>query len=67
MKEQIIKILAEGENQFNEFKKSRTGLNKNTFESICAFLNRNGGNLLLGVNDNGEIEGIEESKFQKCV
>ncbi len=67
MKEQIQKILAEGETQLNEFKKSRAGLNKNTFDSICAFLNRSGGNLLLGVNDNGEVEGIEESKVQEIV
>lgn len=67
MIEQVRKILAEGENQYNEFKRSRTELNKNTFDSICAFLNRKGGNLLLGVNDNGEIEGIEESKIQEIV
>ena len=67
MEEQIQKILTEGENQHNEFKKSRTGLNKNTFDSICAFLNRSGGNLLLGVNDDGELEGIEESKVHEIV
>jgi predicted HTH transcriptional regulator len=37
MKEQIRKILAEVETQLNEFKKSQAGLNKNTFDSICAF------------------------------
>jgi type I site-specific restriction endonuclease len=30
----------------------RNKLNKDVFESICAFLNRNGGDLILGVNDN---------------
>ena len=64
MIELVKKIIAEGEGISNEFKSSRTELNKNTFESICAFLNRKGGNLLLGVNDFGKVEGIEDSKVQ---
>jgi ATP-dependent DNA helicase RecG len=37
-------------------------LPKNLFETICAFLNRNGGLILLGVNDDKTIEGINPSK-----
>jgi ATP-dependent DNA helicase RecG len=47
MFEHIRKILEVGESINNEFKISKTELNKNAFESICAFLNRKGGNLLL--------------------
>ena len=63
MIDQIHQILKEGEGITVEFKASRTKLNKNTFESICAFLNCKGGHLLLGVNDNGVVEGIEEDKI----
>jgi ATP-dependent DNA helicase RecG len=67
MFEHIRKILQEGEGINTEFKTSKTELNKNTFESICAFLNRKGGNLLFGVKDDGTIEGIEEAKIQSIV
>ena len=47
-----------GEGISIEFKECRNKLNKDVFESICAFLNRNGGDLILGVNDSGKITGI---------
>ena len=65
MIEQINKILAEGESITVEFKTSRFELNKNAFESICAFLNRNGGHMLLGVADNGNVDGIDENQVDK--
>jgi ATP-dependent DNA helicase RecG len=67
MIEQVRQILKEGEGTTVEFKTSRNELNKNTFESICAFLNRKGGHLLLGVTDNGTVEGIEKAKVQSLV
>jgi ATP-dependent DNA helicase RecG len=47
-----------------EFKQSRDSLSRSTFETICAFLNRKGGYILLGVKDNGFIEGIREDTLQ---
>ena len=67
MFEHIRKILEVGESINNEFKISKAELNKNAFESICAFLNRKGGNLLLGVNDNGIVVGVEEAEIQNIV
>ena len=51
-------MIRKGEGISIEFKECRNKLNKNVFESICAFLNRNGGDLILGVNDRGKITGI---------
>ncbi len=51
-------MIRKGEGISVEFKECRNKLNKDVFESICAFLNRNGGDLLLGVNDKGKITGI---------
>jgi ATP-dependent DNA helicase RecG len=61
--EQIEKLLQKGEGIEIEFKTAHFDLNKDTFDSICAFLNRMGGHLLFGVNDNGKVEGIIESSI----
>ena len=57
----IIKKIADGENITTEFKECRNRLPKNLFETICAFLNRMGGDIFLGVADDGAIIGVEES------
>ena len=44
----LKKLLVQGEGLNIEFKESRSKLNKDIYESVCAFLNRNGGYLLLG-------------------
>ena len=62
--EKIKSIIAQGEGVEIEFKKAYDALPRNVFETICAFLNRNGGHILLGVTDNGEIEGINEDTIQ---
>ncbi len=57
-KKEIEKLLGKNENVMLEFKESRRGLSKSVFQTLCAFLNRSGGVLLLGVNDAGKIVGI---------
>lgn len=62
--ENIHKLINQGEGLALEFKESRNGLNRNVYETVCAFLNRNGGTLLLGVRDSGEILGIDPGKLE---
>ncbi|MBK5195218.1 MAG: putative DNA binding domain-containing protein, partial [Proteiniphilum sp.] len=62
--EKIKSIIAQGEGIDIEFKKSHDALSRNVFETICAFLNRKGGHILLGVADDGKIEGIKEDTIQ---
>ena len=50
---EILNILSKGENHTTEFKKSQTSITKDVYESVCAFSNRDGGNIFLGVKDNG--------------
>lgn len=57
----LEELLQQGEGIEVEFKTAAFDLNKDTFDSICAFLNRMGGHLLLGVKDNGKVEGVMES------
>jgi ATP-dependent DNA helicase RecG len=51
MNANINKLLNEGEGISVEFKKASSELPANFFETVCAFLNRNGGSIILGVSD----------------
>ena len=57
--QQISPLLAKGEGLNLEFKTCRSQLSRGLYETVCAFLNRHGGTLLLGVRDNGEVQGID--------
>jgi predicted HTH transcriptional regulator len=63
--EHIQQIIATGENTSIEFKECKTALNKDVYETVCAFLNRAGGEILLGVKNNGEIVGIAQDKIDQ--
>ena len=41
-----------------EFKEAANALPKNFFETVCAFLNMDGGLILLGVADDGTVTGV---------
>ena len=65
---EIVNILLfQRENIRLEFKEARTALPGNLFESICAMLNRDGGDILLGVADEGTILGIDPSVVESLV
>jgi len=57
---QLKKIVEQGESETVEFKKS-TGLLRAAFKTVCAFLNGDGGVVLIGVTDQGKIIGQEVS------
>lgn len=57
--QQILELIRKGEGLDLEFKTCRSQLNRDVYETVCAFLNRHGGTLLLGVQDDGAIQGIE--------
>lgn len=58
----IQHLLQQGEGLTIEFKRTKEQLPSNLFETVCAFLNRAGGNILLGVNDDKTIEGVNPDK-----
>jgi len=52
-------LIKQGEGISVEFKECRRTRNRDVYKTVCAFLNRHGGTLLLGVADVGEVIGVD--------
>ncbi|WP_298358265.1 RNA-binding domain-containing protein [Runella sp.] len=73
IEDQILGLIRKGENKHIEFKESfskntRTGqkdkeIEKTSLKNIVGFLNADGGVLLIGIADNGEVKGVEDDFF----
>lgn len=57
-------MIETGETLTVEFKESKNQLNKDVYETACAFSNRAGGDIFLGIKDNGEITGVDEDAIE---
>lgn len=55
---ELLKLISKGENLHVAFKTSTSKITKDVFDTLCAFSNREGGTIILGVKDNGEILGL---------
>ena len=53
-------ILKIGETVAVEFKRCGNGIESDTYESVCSFLNRFGGDIYMGVLDDGTVVGVPE-------
>ena len=67
MIDEIKRLIKNGEKIDVEFKESRHSLTKDVFDTVCSFNNRNGGHILLGVNDEKLIVGVNEDKIDKII
>ena len=64
----LQELLQQGEGTQVEFKAASIGLNRDAFDSICGFLNRSGGYLILGINDaDKSITGVQGNQVQNIV
>jgi ATP-dependent DNA helicase RecG len=64
----LQELLQQGEGTQIEFKAASVGLNKDAFDSVCGFLNRSGGYLILGINDaDKSITGVQENQVQNIL
>lgn len=61
----LLNIIAEGEGTTVEFKEAKKSLPANLFETVCSMLNRNGGHIFLGINDEGEIIGVYKAYIKE--
>ena len=56
-----------GENIVTEFKRCDGGINTDTYKSVCSFLNRFGGDIYLGVDDNRTVKGIHQNAISDMI
>ena len=63
MNRQLKDLISQGEGMSIEFKRCGNKPGKDVFETICSFANRQGGSILLGVLDDGTVEGVPESSL----
>ncbi|CAM3711513.1 RNA-binding domain-containing protein [Erysipelothrix urinaevulpis] len=63
--DKMVALINLGEGINIEFKKNEKKLSKDVYESICAFLNTNGGHVFLGVRDDGKILGVNGESIKE--
>ena len=63
--ENFIQKLKLGKTVTQEFKRCGNGIHTDVYETVCSFLNRFGGDIFLGVDDNGNIEGVNENSVRE--
>ena len=56
----VLEKIKQGESNTLEFKRCGGNIENDVLESVCSFLNRFGGDILLGVLDDGTIKGVPE-------
>lgn len=60
-------ILTIGETVAVEFKRCGNGIESDTYETVCSFLNRFGGDIFMGVLDDGTVVGVPEKTASDMV
>ncbi len=66
LKEQILELIRNGEDSTTEFKRDDVE-NHDLAKELVAFLNLDGGTLLLGIEDNGAISGTTRKNLEEWV
>ena len=59
--QKLHSILQLGENIAVEFKRCGNGIESDVYQTVCSFLNRFGGDIFLGVLDDGTVNGVPEN------
>ncbi|MDR1538299.1 MAG: putative DNA binding domain-containing protein [Clostridiales bacterium] len=60
-------VLAVGETVAVEFKRCGGKIEADAYETVCSFLNRFGGDIYLGVEDDGSVAGVSENALQGII
>ena len=60
-------ILTIGETVAVEFKRCGNGIESDTYETVCSFLNRFGGDIFMGVLDDGTVVGVPKKAASDMV
>lgn len=62
---ELHRILANGEGLRIEFKKAQDGVPDTLYDTVSSFLNREGGIILMGVDDNGSVLGLNSHNLMR--
>lgn len=62
--DRFIKLSQEGEGTQIEYKTCTEHISESLYETVCSFLNHSGGHILVGVNNDGEIIGVNPDKAE---
>ena len=65
--ERLRKVLEIGETVMVEFKRCGKGIESDTYETVCSFLNRFGGDIFLGVENSGHVIGVPENSVSSII
>ena len=64
---EVREKISQGESLHCEFKLAATQLPASFFETVCAFLNTDGGTIFLGISDCREVTGVsDEAVLRVC-
>ena len=65
--DELENLIRSGENIHTEFKQCTKNITKDLYDTVCSFSNRDGGIIILGVKDDGEIIGIDTDAQEKII
>jgi len=63
--EELNITLARGEDIRTEYKQARTKVPSDLYDTVCSFLNKEGGIIILGADNNGEVTGIDPASIEQ--
>ena len=63
----IKHIISQGEGIQIEYKKARKAIPENLFETVCAMLNREGGDIILGLDDDKNVLGVQVDRVESII
>lgn len=61
----ILHIIKQGEGIRTEFKKAQSDIPSSFYDTVCSFANTDGGIILLGVDDDGTVVGLDAETAHK--
>jgi ATP-dependent DNA helicase RecG len=64
---EVKTLIRKGEDIRIEFKECTYDVPSSFYETVCSFMNKEGGTILLGVKDNGIIEGVDHAKSSQII
>ena len=62
---ELMQVLQAGESSMVEFKRCSELPHTDTFETVCSFANRSGGSIYLGVDDDGQVLGVDSKRVSE--